>query len=331
MHPPLPILLAGCLILLSGTAARAELPPGDHDIVIQHAGRSRSYIVHVPLDRLVNPWPVVLNFHGGGSSAAGQQAYTRMDAIADREGFLVVYPNGSGALGNRLLTWNAGDCCGYALNHRIDDVGFVRALVEDLARRTDIDRSRIYATGLSNGAMMAYRLAVDAPDLVAAIAPVAGAYATLPAPHRPAVPVMHIHSIDDKRAIYAGGLGPPYPFTRTLVRHPPVESVVAGWARHDGCSAEPAVEIPLHGRGISEGHTATTLRFLACASGAEVVLVRLTGAGHVWPGGAHEYVSRILGSQSKILGAATDVIDANREIWRFVSAYGRRFETSTPE
>jgi len=97
-----------------------------------------------------------------------------MDKLADRETFVAVYPNGTGRFGNRLLTWNAGACCAYAMSNNVDDVGFVRALVTKLTESIPIDRRRIYATGLSNGAMMSHRLAAEAADLIAAIAPVAG-------------------------------------------------------------------------------------------------------------------------------------------------------------
>lgn len=320
--------LAGMAILLATGLARADLTPGDYTFSLNHGGRERSYIVHVPKDQLTNPWPVVLNFHGGGSSAAGQQAYSRMDSTSDREGFLVVYPNGTGILGGKLLTWNAGSCCGYALSRKIDDIGFTRAVVDDLEARTTIDRARIYATGLSNGAMMAYRLAAEAPDLVAAIAPVAGAQ--LPDPFRPLspVPILHIHSVNDTRALYGGGLGPPYPLTRIRVRHPPVETLLARWAEFDGCPREPVAGRTFQGSG---GHTATRIAYGPCANGIEVVLWKLTGAGHVWPGGAHEYMSRALGSQSKILGAATDVIDANAQMWAFFSAYHANYGPHTAE
>jgi len=94
-----------------------------------------------------------------------QQRYSGMDAASDREHFIAVYPNGTGR--GRFLVWNAGTCCGRAPLQGIDDVGFVRAMIDDLAKRTPIDRTRIYATGLSNGAMMTYRIAAEAPDLVA--------------------------------------------------------------------------------------------------------------------------------------------------------------------
>ena len=180
------------------------------------------------------PLPVLLAFHGGGGSAQGFQKYAGLDAVADREGFVVVYPDGSGRLGRRLLTWNAGGCCGSAREDRVDDVGFTIRLLGDLARDLPLDRTRVYATGHSNGAMMAYRLAAEAAERIAAIAPVAGAMQLASfAPARP-MPVLHVHSVDDPRALYLGGLGPPFPFTRTRVEHNAVEAELARWAALDG-------------------------------------------------------------------------------------------------
>lgn len=317
----LPRIAGASLVALAAAAlSHAEPPAGDYTFNVTHGGRERSYILHVPKDALTNPWPVVINFHGSGSSAAGQQAYSRLDAVADREGFLVVYPNGTGGIADRLLTWNAGACCGYAVRHRVDDVGFVRALIDDLETRAQIDRARIYATGLSNGAMMAYRLAVEAPDLVAAIAPVAGAIALQAEPKR-AIPILHIHSVDDTRALYHGGLGPPYPFTSIRVQHPSVEPLLLRWAEYNGCAPQPSVEAPIHGQGSASSHTATRVAYGACRDGVEVVLWRLTGAGHVWPGASTDYLSKVLGAQSKVLGPATDVINANGQMWQFFALH----------
>jgi polyhydroxybutyrate depolymerase len=314
--------LAACCALLTALpacapASQPSLPSvraGNQEFDFEHGGRERSYRVHAPRALGPRPAPVVLSFHGGGGSAEAQQSYTRLDALADREGFLAVYPNGTGRLGKRLLTWNAGACCGWAKQHEIDDVGFARAVVDDLARRTPVDRARIYATGLSNGAMLAYRLAAEAPDLVAAIAPVAGSMVLERfEPARP-VPILHIHSVDDPRALYAGGLGLPFPLTKARVLHPPVEEVLARWVRFEGCPEPPRAEPPRVGAGASAGHTATKLVWGPCRGGSEIALWRVTGAGHVWPGGKLDYLRRLL-------GPGTGVIDANEEMWRFFARF----------
>lgn len=293
------------------------LTPGTTRIDLTHDGVARSYLVHLPPQALEGtPLPVVINFHGGGGTAAGQRDYTGMDSAADEGSYVAVYPDGTGQLDGVLLTWNAGTCCGFARENSIDDVGFTRALLADLAARTSIDTQRVYATGLSNGAMMAYRLAAEAPDLVAAIAPVAGAMALDPLTAAAPVPVLHIHSLDDPRALYDGGVGPPFPLTTHVVEHNPVESVLAFWAANNGCRLEPTETETRRSAADADGveHTATRLDYGPCASGAEVVHWRLTGAGHVWPGGRQNYLTRIL-------GPATEVVDANLEMWRFFERF----------
>jgi polyhydroxybutyrate depolymerase len=301
--------LLALALLANTTSSAAILAPGDHTIELKHGGIARSYIVHVPRGRQDGAFPVVLNFHGGGGNAQNQQRYSGMDRIADREHFLAVYPDGTGRTSMR--TWNAGTCCGYAAANQIDDVGFVRAVITDLARKIPVDRTRIYATGLSNGAMMSYRLAAEASDLVAAIAPVAGSMVLVRFnPSRP-VPVMHIHSVDDPRALYAGGLGPPFPMTNSRVEHPPVEQQLAKWIAHNGCPATSSLEKTLHGHsGTSdESNGAAKYVYAPCTTGATVVLWKLRGSGHVWPGSDR--------TAPWLLGRPTHLIDANEEIWAF--------------
>ena len=192
--------LAAAVVFAAVVAALAApafaLAPGNHAIELRHSGLERRYVIHVPPALRERP-AVVLNLHGGGGNALAHQQYVRMDLVADREGFLVVYPDGTGPIRGRLLTWNAGTCCGVA---QADDVGFVRAVLDDLAGRIAYDASRVYATGLSNGAMMSYRLAAELSDRIAAIAPVAGSMVLLRFSAQRPVPVMHIHSVDDPRA-----------------------------------------------------------------------------------------------------------------------------------
>jgi polyhydroxybutyrate depolymerase len=308
------IALAGWL-----GSAFAALSPGDHEFSLTRDGVQRGYLVRVPPQALGSaPLPVVLNFHGGGGNARVHKWYTRMDETADREGFIAVYPNGSGGIGGRFLTWNAGACCGVSAATGVDDVGFVLAVIADLAARVSIDRTRVYATGLSNGSMMAYRLAAEAADRIAAVGGVAGAMTLARfAPGRP-VPLMHIHSIEDERALYGGGLGPAFPFTNTRVFHQSVESMIEKWVEHNRCPARPAESDTVSGAAGSgdEQHTAMRIAYRPCRDGLAVVLWKLAGPGHVWPGGQRDYLPLLLGTSSA-------VIDANRELWHFFRNYRR--------
>jgi polyhydroxybutyrate depolymerase len=294
------------------------LTAGDYDLSLQHGSRARTYLLHVPpRAQGGNPLPLVLVFHGGGGKAQGQKEWAGLDAVGDRAGFLAVYPDGTGLFSRRLLTWNAGGCCGYAMRNKVDDVGFVVALLKDVARRTQVDRTRVYATGMSNGAMMSYRLAVEIPERIAAIAPVAGAMMVESFASALAMPVLHFHSVDDTRALYGGGAGPLLPFLRR-VSHPPVEDTITRWVRHDGCAAEPQVGSTLHGitEGLDTSHTAAKIVHGGCRDGVEVVLWKLTGAGHVWPGAGPKYAEWLL-------GAPTRVVNASEEMWTFFQRFSR--------
>jgi len=289
------------------------LAAGDHVRALAHGGAERSYVLHVPPPTSSDPLPLVLAFHGGGGNAPGFQRYAGLDALADRDGFLVAYPNGSNRVfEGRLLTWNAGECCGFAAETGVDDVGFTLAVIDDVARHGALDRSRVYATGHSNGAMMAYRLAAEASERVAAIAPVAGAMALEQFAPTRAVPVLHIHSVDDPRALYAGGV------TETLGRaisHHPAEAELERWRERDGCPRAPTVleRRSWQTAGGAE-HSATLLAWQPCTGGSEVRLWKLTGAGHGWPGADPVLPERIMGPRS-------DVISAADEVWAFL----RRF------
>jgi polyhydroxybutyrate depolymerase len=292
-------------------AARQSLGPGTHVVAVRHDGRFRTAIVVVPPQASRGkPLPLVVNFHGGGSNASGEESFTDMDTLANRAGFIVVYPNGTGFLPTRLLTWNAGTCCGYAAANNIDDVGFTLTLLDKIERLTPVDRRRIFATGMSNGAMMAYRLGAEASNRIAAIAPVSGGMVvTSFHPSRP-VAIMHFHSVDDPRAPYAGGLGPPFPGTTHQELHPGIEAVIQEWVDFDGCPARPHVGRTISGTGANQGETATRIAYSPCRGGAEVVLWKLTGSGHVWPGGKQD-VPQVF------LGRPTSIIDANTLMWRF--------------
>lgn len=299
---------------------QAVLAPGNYSFSIKPGWRSRSYLVHVPAHAPSGaPLPLVLNFHGSSSTGKAQEDYTRMDETADRYGFIVVYPDGTGPPNNHL-TWNAGGCCPSAMLLRVDDVGFVRSLIDDLAARTPIDRARIYATGFSNGAMLAYRLAAEASDRIAAIAAVEGSMVTADFhPSRP-VSIMHIHSIDDQRVPYHGGYRGYLRIMQSIERlinpdlgNPDVEQMLARWRKFDKCPAQPRIGPTLRGEPGSPdyGNTATKYTWGPGEQGTEVVLWKLSGSQHVWPGG-----------EEKIhLQRPTNLFNANEEMWEFFKKF----------
>lgn len=261
----------------------------------------------------------MVGLHGGGGNAADFKDDYGFDALADREGFIAVYPDGTGPLRNRLLTWHGGDnCCGYARQHAIDDVGFLVAVLDDLADRVRYDGRRVYVTGHSNGAMMSYRLAAEAPERIAAIVPVAGAMWIGDRPTtQTGVPVLHIHSVDDPRALYHGGLGPPFPGTDSRIDHMPVEAGLDYWVEANGCAPDPTTLVIRDGVEADLGQRLVHLRWTGCSSGAVVEHIRLEGVGHGWPGAK---VGRLV---QRVLGRPTTLLNASEAAWEFASRRSR--------
>lgn len=278
---------------------------------LEHGGWLRRYLVHVPRDYDgVTDMPVVIGLHGGLGRAELQRSMSRMNFVSDESGFIAVYPDGTGWTveieGQEvpLLTWNAGGCCGYAQQHGVDDVGFIAAMLDDLNARYAVHPRRVYATGMSNGAMMAYRLAVELPDRIAAIAPVAGAM-TLDAPPAPprAVPVMHFHGLADQFAPFEGGYGE---LASIPFEHPPVMETIGWWVEVNGCAPEAVV---------SEGQDYIRLEYEPqTEDGAPVVLYELPEGGHTWPGGVD--ITADLGT-----GELIESVDASRLMWAFFQQF----------
>ncbi len=264
----LPLLLAsGCL--------KSRAQTGDREITIQSGGRTRSAIVHVPAsyigDRAV---PLVLLLHGGGGNGAQAERSYGMNPVADREGFIVAYPNGTSA-GSNMLTWNAANCCAFAYETDVDDVAFISALLDELSRRYTVDANRIYVTGMSNGAMMTYRLGCRLADRIAAIAPVAGALNETSCVPATPLPVIVFHGTEDTNVPYEGGEGPRqiYPRVDNSVAY-----AVSFWVNQDGCNPTPHTVTSASGNIVTDTYSGGR-------EGSEVVLYTIRGGGHSWPGG----------------------------------------------
>lgn len=275
---------------------------GDHTRTIDVDGLERSYLVHIPPSYdSKKPTPVVLAFHGGGANAEHMATYTGLNQKSDEAGFIVVYPSGTGRLKN-VLTFNGGNCCGYAMTHQIDDVKFTRQLLDDLAKSANIDAKRVFATGMSNGGIMSYRLASDLSDRIAAIAPIGGPMGTESCkPNRP-VSVIHFHGTDDEHAPFKGGKGKGLSGTEFYS----VEHSIQAWVKANGCDRQPVVsKLPDIAQ---DGMTVTRKTYGSGQDGTEVVLIEIAGGGHTWPG----QEPRI-----KSLGKSAKDISANDLMWEF--------------
>jgi len=326
------LALLGSLVLAGPTASAAPpaagLAPmsGSYRFALPFGGLERTYRLHVPpAARAGRPLPLVLNLHGATQNAQLEEITTDMDPTADQDGFLVAYPNGTRI--SKVLTpdpiakqaqygWNAGKCCGLPVTRHIDDVGFLLTVVADIARRTPVDLRRVYVTGISNGGMMAYAMAAEASDHVAAISSVSG-QVELPTIHPTrAVPTMEFHSVDDPIAKWDGA-----PNRNPRLRLTVMEGVDQ-WVRADACHRRPRVAPTIVGApgSLSAGETATLLTYGPCRSGTEVALWRFTGSGHVWPGSTLN-----TGPPSNWIlagvGRGTVLVDANTAMWEFFERY----------
>ena len=296
--------LMGVILLSHASAERHFMVrPGDQEFSLMSGGMERHYVVHVPYSYNPGmPSPVILNFHGGGGNPKTQSTISMMNEASDRHGFIVVYPEGTGAkfrlFNAKGYSWNAGSCCGWAMKHGVDDVGYTYALLNDLERRFNVDKRRIFATGISNGAMMCHRLACEMSDRIAAIAPIAGSMGVSGYPSRP-VSVIYFQGTADKFMPIGGGKGP-----RSL-RGEYFESMdqsVSFWLNRDGIAGPPRVVQ----RGDSTGYY-----YGPGAHGAEVAKWVIQEGGHTWPGGRFG----VLGE--RFFGKITHDISANELMWKF--------------
>jgi polyhydroxybutyrate depolymerase len=221
---------------------------------------------------------------------------------AEQAGFVAVFPSGTGRV-DQSLSWNAGQCCGPAHREGVDDVAFVNALLDDLMTVCPVDERRVFATGMSNGAMLAYLLASELADRIAAIAPVAGPMGTADCrPSRP-VSVCHFHGLQDQYAPFDGGIGPR---SLTKVRHFSVEHSLDCWVRANGCDPVPQTEtLP---QVADDGTQVSRKVWSGGRDGSEVVLYAIAGCGHVWPGRTSIFT---------FLGRSTANIDATEVMWDF--------------
>ena len=259
---------------------------------IVSSGQKREYLLYVPrsYDR-ARPTPLVISMHGAGMWPAAQMETSQWNKVAESEGLIVVYPSGQGGGGPRV--WRATGAAGL-----MTDVRFISELIDTLKAAYNIDPTRIYANGLSNGGGMAFVLSCTLSDRIAAVGMVAAAQ-LLPwswcSDRRP-VPMIAFHGTADRATPYHGGLSwvAPRPF-------PDIPTWTANWAQRNRCQPSPIES--------AVATDVTRLEYTSCADEAAVVFYTVRGGGHTWPGGGP--------LPEWLVGPTSRSVDATNQMWAF--------------
>jgi polyhydroxybutyrate depolymerase len=304
------------LRLTSGAAPTPALPPGHVRLVIPTSQGDRECVVYVPRGcDGVGPVPVVIMLHGMGGTAAHALRETGWSAKADKETFIAVYPEATRpdmdrppSFARNPQAWNDGSGRFHAAEKGIDDVAFLKAVIDRIRADHTIDDSRIFVAGFSNGACMAFRAGAELADRIAAIAPGAGTcWTESPRPARP-ISVCAITGTADTLNPLDGG------FPRLAFGgkeqggrpKPAVQAVIDRWVQALECPAQPRRDETsdgVHTRVYGPGK-----------DGAEVMLITVDGLGHHWAGGTSQ-------APEFLVGAPTDTLVATDVVWEFFRAH----------
>jgi len=298
-----------CLFLCACGATNTSAGRSDemkqHSIVV--GGTTRHFLIFSPSSVLHNKTrPLIIALHGGGTNGESMARFSALNQKAQQAGFIVVYPDGSGRF-SKVLTWNAGACCGYARENNINDVQFISELIDELVAHGGVDAARVYVTGMSNGAMMAYRLAAEIPEKIAAVAAVAGTLGVPPSAIHAPMPILHFHGTADQHVPYTGGHGPKSAAGNV---HRSVDETINTWIAVNHANRLPSVT-PMPDM-AKDGMTVTRYSHASASDPHAVVLYKIIGGGHTWPGQPR---------LERLLGPTTQDISANDLMWEFFVAH----------
>ena len=293
------LALAALLLALVASTAWAN---GDRSETLTVGGLERHYLVHVPPAAAQGPLPLLVVLHGGGSRAESMGRFTGFDTLADRVGFIVVYPQGLDR------HWNDGRA---TIKRKVDDVGFIRALLDRIEHEQSVDPARIGVAGISNGAIFAERLGCDLADRITLVAAIAGSlaedYRVDCRPTRP-VSVLQFDGTSDPIVPYTGGTVADFGGRGEGGRVLSVDATAAFWAANDHCPPpdEPQALPPQ----ASLYPTRVFLqRWTDCRDGTAVAVYRIQQGGHTWPGGPQYLPRFVVGRASRQVDASAIVVD----------------------
>ena len=309
-------ILISSLLLCAACLAQDTKP-----LTMEFGGKTRTYLLHIPpKHNKARLAPLVLVFHGGGGNGNQIMRQTGFNELADQHGFIVAYPDGY--KGN----WNDGRGIPMWPAHKeqIDDMGFISTLIEHLVKMLNVDRNRVYATGISNGGLISWRLGCEMSDKLAGIAPVARTLTEKMAmscnPSRP-LPVLMVMGVDDALVPWQGGdqnMG-----QGITVKVLSAQQTVAHWVKHNGCAAKPSItELP--DRDPQDGTRVRREAYGWCTAGANVVLYAIEGGGHTWPKLKSAGEPLVDAATAERLGKTSRDLIASEVIWGFFNKHAMR-------
>ncbi|MFZ4715386.1 MAG: alpha/beta hydrolase family esterase [Bacteriovoracaceae bacterium] len=279
--------------------------PGTFTLSLESNGLERYFKIHIP--KSYNPTvatTILFSFHGGGGNMEIQSTEEYYHQISNSElrGHVVVFPNGTNQFkSGKLSTWNAGECCSYARDNKIDDVTFIKQVIARVKELINVDGKRIFATGMSNGGMMSYRLACEMPEVFRGIAAVAGTDNTILCNPKAPISILHIHAKDDDHVLFEGGAGKKsFKGESRVPEYTSVPKTIKKWVELNGCHKIPKntfMKIGVYCESYSQ-----------CKNDVKVELCVTDKGGHSWPGGKNPRF---------MAGTPFQEISANERMWHF--------------
>jgi polyhydroxybutyrate depolymerase len=281
---------------------------GNYSFSFEINSMTRMYSVHVPTNYNPNiSTPLIFAFHGGGGDMdyMANDKYYGLISKSDKEGFLVVFPNGYSKFNSgKFATWNAGSCCGDARDKKIDDIDFVKKMIEHITVQLNIDSKKIFAIGMSNGGMFSHRLACEMSDVFKSIASVAGTIASEDCKPKRPISILHIHAKNDDHVLFNGGIGQAFSEERKakITEFTSVPLTIDGWVKRNNCNPKSEKILNVEG--------AYCDLYSHCLDNTKIKLCVTETGGHSWPGGV-----KPRGNEP-----ASKAIIANDVIWDFFNS-----------
>lgn len=294
------------------TARNLSVPAGHEERTLTIGGLERRYLFHVPKSyKPGSSIPLVIMLHGMGGTAILSQRETGWSEKGDAEGFMVVYPEATrpdplqpASLRSNPQAWNDGSGRFHAAEEKIDDVGFIRSMIDELSKEYSIDQDRVFVTGFSNGASMTFRIGAELANRVVAIAPHSGTCWTEPIDPVRNISVCYLTGTADTLNPMDGGfpklaMGGKEQGGRSK---PPVMSMITKWMKAIECDEKPVVD--------EESNGIRTRRYGSVRDRSQILYITIDGLGHHWAGGKSQ-------APGFLVGRNTDKLKATDVIWKF--------------